>query len=325
MSCGVSTPGAVYVTSGFEDRIYVLDAGTGAVRDTVPVDPRPGEIDEPHGVATHPASGYWYATVSHGEPTLWKFDRDSDRLVGRVTLPQPGAARIEVSPDGSRGVVPDYFRAAEGRPTRITLLSLDRLEIEATATPCEAPHHGAFSPDGSSVAIACAASDELVIVDGETLDERVRTTLGSPGSRPMNVAWSPDGEGVFVTLMGESRVVRVDAADGRESLTAETGKAPAQIALAPGGRVLAVANRRDRSVSLLDPGNLAELVRAPIPGEHPHGVAFDDAGEVLFVTYEGTVDSPGGVVALDGEGRILWHTELGNFTLGVAFAPASNP
>lgn len=319
-SCGPGAGGTVYVTSGFEDRIYVLDAADGSIRDTVDIDRRLGEIDEPHGVVVAPDGEHWYATLSHGDPTLWKFELGSNRLVGRLTLPQPGASRIGVDPAGRIGLVPDYFRSGNGDPTRVSLVDLDRLEILATSTPCTAPHDAVFAPGGGRVAVTCAGSDEVVLLDATTMDVRARFPAGGTGARPMNLVWSADGRSLFVTLMGENRVVRISADSGREEGSAATGAAPAQIARTADGSILATANRGDASVSILDAERLTEVARAPMPGEHPHGVAFDGRGERLFVTYEGTTDASGGVVAMDRSGAVLWHVPLGIFTLGVAWS-----
>ncbi len=59
----------------------------------------------------------------------------------------------------------------------------------------------------------------------------------------------------------------------------------------------------------------------PTPDEHPHGIAFDGSGEAVYVTWEGTIDRPGGVAAYDRAGNPLWDTAVGIFTLGVAWAP----
>jgi hypothetical protein len=61
--------GRLLVTSGFTDQVFVLDAATGAVLDSLSLDRRPGERDEPHGVAVAPDGRLWYATLSHGEAT----------------------------------------------------------------------------------------------------------------------------------------------------------------------------------------------------------------------------------------------------------------
>ena len=74
-----------------------------------------------------------------------------------------------------------------------------------------------------------------------------------------------------------------------------------------------------RMVSVVPTGR-GGPVTVDMPGAHPHGVAFGTSPDVAYVTYEGDVNSPGGVVAVDlRSGSILWHTALGTFTLGVAF------
>ncbi|NIU77918.1 MAG: hypothetical protein GWN71_31500, partial [Gammaproteobacteria bacterium] len=83
VACGTGDQaGRVYLGSGMTDRVFVLDSRDGAVLDTLTLDPRRGETDEPHGLAVAPDGRHWYATLSHGEPTLWKFESDGDRLVG---------------------------------------------------------------------------------------------------------------------------------------------------------------------------------------------------------------------------------------------------
>ena len=51
------------VTSGFTDQIFVLDALTGRVTDSLSLDRRPGERDEPHSVAVSPDGSHFYACL----------------------------------------------------------------------------------------------------------------------------------------------------------------------------------------------------------------------------------------------------------------------
>ena len=314
----------LYVTSGFEDRVYVLDASTGAVMDTLFLDPRPGEVDEPHGVAAHSATGHWYATVSHGAPTLWKFEVGTNRLVGRLRLPLQGAARIGLSPDGALALVPDYFRASLGEPTSMVLVSLDELKVETTVQPCVAPHHGEFAPDGQTAAVACALSDEVVLF--APMDPGLaRSVRLAPGSRPMNVAWSEDGARVYATLMGAGVVVAIDPETAQVTEHVATGGAPAQIALQPGGPLLAVPHRKGGFVALIDTTDLTELRRIPVEGANPHGVVWQADGQRVFVTYEGDTGGKGGALALDLHGERIWQADLGSYMLGIAVAVTPPP
>jgi len=327
-ACGerAAPTGRLYVTSGFTDTVLVLDAADGRRLRAVPVDRRRGEVDEPHGVTAAPDGRHWYVTVSHGDPTLWKFERDGDRLVGRVSLGLPGAARIGLTADGRHAFVPDYFRSGEGRVSGLAVVSLEGLEVLARPTLCPAPHDAQVDPTGRRVAVACSLSDEIVMLDAERYHEVGRFNVdgdpsppGAPRFKPMNVAWSPGGDTLYVTLHLAS-AVRAFGWDGTTLGTARVGPGPAQLALTPDGATLVVANRMDRSVSLVDAARLEERARVEIDRAHPHGVALDSRGQWAFVTCEGEAGGPGGVVAIDvADGQARWSVAAGVYTLGIAW------
>ena len=87
------------------DEVLELDAATGSIVQRISVDRRPREIDEPHGIAVAPDGQHWYVSLAHGNPSLWKFERAGNRLVGRLTLDMPGAARIAITPDGRQNLL----------------------------------------------------------------------------------------------------------------------------------------------------------------------------------------------------------------------------
>ena len=141
-------------------------------------------MDEPHAVAISPDGRHWYVSVAHGEPTLWKFEMEADRLVGRVTLPTAGAARIGITPDGNRAFVPDYDRSQPGVPSRVAVVDLADLSVVATPVVCDGPHHAEVDPGGELVAVACSLSDEIVLLDARTLEERGRFAAGPEAGPP---------------------------------------------------------------------------------------------------------------------------------------------
>ena len=316
----------LYVTSGFTDEVLHLDPADGSIVNRIPTERRRDEVDEPHAVAISPDREHWYVTVAHGEPTLWKYEMGGDRLVGRVTLPTAGAARIGITPDGSRAFVPDYDRSQPGVPSRVSVVDLADLSVVATPVVCGGPHHAEVDPSGDVVAIACSLSDEIVLLDARTLVERGRFAAGpeagSPGQpalKPLNLDWSPDGETLWVGLH-LAGVVRAFRPDGAIVGTVAVGSRPAQVALTPDGRTLAVANRGDASLSLVDTDLLIETAKIPLGAEHPHGIALDDAGRRAFVSCEGTPQTPGRAVAVDLETEsVLWSAEAGAYTLGAAY------
>lgn len=325
---GAEDPPRLYVTSGFTDQIHVLDARDGTPLRTISLDRRRIETDEPHGVTVSADGRHWYATLAHGHPTLWKYETDGDRLVGRLQLDMAGAARVELTPDGRRAFVPDYWRGGPGDASRVAVVDVHDLTVAALPVVCPAPHHAAVDPAGTRVAVTCSLSDEIVLMDAASAATLVRVpagpdpAAGTPRHTPMNVAWSPDGARFFATMAGRGEVRAFSRAGQPEGAVA-VGRSPAQIAGSADGRVLVVANRRGGSVSVLDPATLTEVRRIELTGAaFPHGVALDPAGEVAYVTWEGEVGEPGGVAALRiGTGELLWRREVGVLTLGIAYLP----
>ncbi len=306
-----------------------LDPIGGAPVARVSLDRRPHDVDEPHGIAIAPDARHWYATVAHGEPSLWKFELADNRLVGRLGLAMPGAARIGITPDSRRAFIPDYFRGSGGKDSYVSVVELHDMRLVDRLTVCPGPHDAQVDPSGRRVAIACSLGDEVVVIDTESLAEVNRFSVdpepgsaGQPRFKPMNLTWSRDGETLFVTLhlVGQ---VRLFGIDGRRLGAVEVGAGPAQLALAPDGRTLVTANRMDGSISIVDVDRLGERQRVAVDGPHPHGVTIDPRGRTAFATYEGDVRTPGGVVAIDLEsGRLMWQTEAGAYTLGVVYANA---
>lgn len=333
--CGEPPGPRLIVTSGFTDEVVLLDPADGRITDRIAVDPRPGERDEPHGVAVAPDGRSWFVTTAHGEPALEMFETDGDRRVGRVVLGIPGAGRPGLSPDGTRAVVPDYWLGGTGRTSGAAVVRLDDLAVIERPQLCPAPHQAAFSPNGRWIAVPCPLSDELLLLDGTTLDVVHRVALGprpgvagtpDPGNpllRPMNVAWAPDSERVWVTLMRQGAVAAVDTT-GTERGRGATPRGPTQIAVTPDGRRLVVPAREDFLAVVLDAETLETVQRIVLAdGPHPHGVALSPDGSTAFVTNEGTTRSAGGVTAVRlDDGAVVWRTEVGVFTLGIAWRPA---
>jgi YVTN family beta-propeller protein len=317
----------LYVTSGFTDEVLRIDPSDGALLSRIPTERRRDEVDEPHAVAISRDGLHWYVSVAHGEPTLWKYEMAGDRLVGRVTLPTAGAARIGITPDGARAFVPDYDRSQPTVASRVAVVDLTDMSVLAAPIVCNGPHHAEVDPTGALVAVACSLSDEIVLLDAGTLEERGRFAAGpeagppgQPALKPLNVAWSADGEVIWVGLH-LAGTVRAFRPSGEIIGTVVVGNRPAQISLTPDGGTLVVANRGDASLSVVDTGLLIETARIPLAADHPHGLALDGTGQRAFVSCEGTTQTSGRAIAVDLEaGSILWSVEAGAYTLGAAYA-----
>ena len=325
---------AVWVTVAVSDHVLRLDPQTGAVLARIPLDPRPSESDEPHGVVISPSGEHWYATLAHGEPTLSKFEREGDRQVGRVPLDAAGAARVELDRSGETAFVADYDRSRPGEYGEVLAVRTRDLRVSARNRVCPAPHHALPDPATGRVAVACSLGDEIVILSAGELDEVARFSVdpspgeaGAPRFKPLNLAWSPDGRRLYVALHLADRV-RVFDPSGAVIGDVTTGRRPAQLAASPDGSTLVVANRADGTLSVIDTRGLVERARVDLGAEHPHGVALDGDGATAFVTCEGSTSRPGRTVAVrlgPDQPEIAWSTETGPVPLGVAWAPAVVP
>jgi DNA-binding beta-propeller fold protein YncE len=329
-----STDASVLVTVAVSDEVLRLDPETGAILARIRLDPRPSESDEPHGVVISPDGHHWYATLAHGEPTLSKFERSGDRLVGRGQLGSAGAARVELDRQGQIAYVADYDRSSPGANGEVLAVRTRDLEVVARNRVCAGPHHALPDPATGRVAVACSLGDEVVILGGSGLEEVRRFPVdpspgepGAPRFKPLNLAWSPDGRRLYVALHLADQV-RVFEPDGSLIGEIDTGRRPAQLALSADGSVLVSANRGDGTVSVIDTDTLREDYRPDVGAAHPHGIALDGAAATAFVTCEGTTSGQGRTVALrlsPGEPGIAWSMETGPFPLGVAWAPPRTP
>jgi DNA-binding beta-propeller fold protein YncE len=334
-ACSDTSSDRLLVTSGFTDQIFVLDTESGRVLDSLSLDRRPGERDEPHGIAVSSDGRYFYATLAHGEPSLWKYEVEGLRLVGRVTLPTYGASRVRLSPDGSIAAIPDYWLSGGGDVSRVAFVRTHDLAILVTPEVCAAPHDAAFSEDGRWIAVPCTLGDEVVLLDGSDFSERARFSVGDPGdrgaspaagaadlgrmsARPLNAAWTTPSEFV-VTLQGTGGLSTLDTTRGVIGFGFAADR-PAQVTVSQTTGALAIANRGEGTVTLSLDGSSVKKVS--IEGAHPHGVAFGEHANVVYVTFEGDTRTRGGVVAIDvATAAVLWRTEVGVFTLGVAYLP----
>ena len=358
---GSTDEARILVASGFTDQVFVLDPGSGAVLDSLAVGRRPYARSEPHAMAVAPSGDRWYLTLAHGEPQLQVYERPGHRMIGALTLPMGGAARVGLTPDGAVAFVPDYGRSAGEEPGEVARIRTRTLVITHRTPICPAPHDARVDPSGELVLVTCAFGFEVVLLSASDLSERARIvvaeeprggmegreaprhagpsehpgasmhgadSVGPAGSRgampmPMNAAWSPDGSRAWVTLMGGDRIVEVGR-EGDVRRTVEAGPQPTSLLVTPDGRRLLVTNRQGPSLSIFSLPEL-ELEREIDLGDapHPQGITMGSEGGTAWVSYEGEVGSQGGVIALDlDSGQLRWQTVVGAYVLGIAWLPS---
>lgn len=322
------------LTSTWTDEVIALDPADGRILERIAVDPHPGVEDLPSGTAVTADGDRWVAVTGGDAPELRLFRRGSRRPRATIPLGLRAAGRPGIDPAGERVVVPEYWL---GDPALGGGAVVDLVDGALTPLPplCAAPHQAAFSPDGRWLAVPCALDDQLLLLDGRTLELRHRVTLaapaeaesaGAPHAQPMNVAWAPDSGRVWATLFREGAVAAVDTTGAVVART-PLPPGPADIAPTPDGRRLLISIRDDFLVVVLDAATLertGQLVVAEAP--NPHGVVVSPDGATAYITHEGTARSSGGVTAVRiADGATLWQTAAGAFTLDLRWQPGPRP
>jgi len=98
-----------------------------------------------------------------------------------------------------------------------------------------------------------------------------------------------DGERLraYVAVSGEDAVAVLDLLEGRvrEQVPLRAGDSPRDVALAPDGRTLVVANAGSDTVSFVDPLSAIEIERVPVAGR-PASLLMDRDGRRVFVLAE---------------------------------------
>ncbi len=285
-SLALAPTGELWVACRDDDRVVVLDAGSGAVRDTLEL----GYGSAPAGVAVDPAGARVFVTLE-GRGELRRFDAATRQETGSVALGERPRA-LAVSADGCCLLVTRFLSPADWgeiwevdsqslavlRTMRLAKLGGD-LNRDSTAGGRGTPNHLAgitASRDGTRAWVtATKPNAERGTLFGPDLDSDnpVRSVLleidlGSGAvaraidldnsDSPSAVALSPLGDYLLVTLQGNDQVIVLDALSAGQSAglgdlvgRLGTGAAPQGLCVdAESGRTL-VHNLMGRSVTVL--------------------------------------------------------------------------
>ncbi len=340
----------VLVASEATDQVAVVRFGArlgpggtplARVEASRPVGLNPMDPDGPHGLAFAPDGRSYFVSTAHGTPfgSLWRFDAESGRTLGRVEL-GPFPATLQVSPDGATAYVVNFNLHGEMVPSSVSVVGLagtaaggeELVEIARVRT-CAMPHGSRLSPDGARHYSACMMDDLLVEIDTRSLavsrhflltKGKERGMAGAPdvrrgghahhdagghgmdapkaGETVCSPTWaqpSADGRSVFVACNKTSEIVEVDAATWAMKRRLPAGDGVYNLAVTRDGRLLVATNKRGRSVSLFDVASGKELARVPTQRRVVHGVAISADDRYAFVSVEGVGSEPGTLEVID--------------------------
>jgi DNA-binding beta-propeller fold protein YncE len=113
------------------------------------------------------------------------------------------------------------------------------------------------------------------------------------------VAVSSDDARLYVACNDGNQLQVYDAASLRLLGVVATGAGAYNVEPAPDGSVVIVTNKKDRSVSLIDPVALREVARLPTTKPIVHGVAYSPDGRYAYISQESIGSDPGAIDVID--------------------------
>lgn len=200
--------------------------------------------------------------------------------------PPPPASTVRPALDGNRAPFEVAF-TRDGAKAVVTEFDEGALAVIDVAsgkvlhhipTGGEQPTGVAVTPDGSQALVTNSWSGSLAFVDLKTLKA---TTVPLPGM-PYDVVLSPDGATAFVSVSQLDHVAIVSVAERKVVGQVETGRRPRSLALTPDGRVLAVGNLTQGSVSFIDAVDRRLIGDGPTPAVNLRGVAIYPEGRLAY-------------------------------------------
>lgn len=331
----------VYVAAESEDEVALLryDAGGDlVVEKTITTGWLAAEIEAPHGLAVDPAGDYWYLTLGHGFPNgrLVKYATGADTVAGVADLGL-FPATIGVPPHGTLALAVNANFHGDHVPSTVTIVDLETMFPIADVVTCTMPHGSRFNADGSKHYSACMMDNQLVEIDGATLDVTRRLDLvaneparaPTPGQMSMappaahcSPTWTtphPDGQRVYVPCNRGDAILEIDLEQWRVIRRIDAPGAPYNLDLTPDGSTLLATLKGSAKLGIwdLETGNLLHLVDSLM--RVTHGVVVTPDGRYAIVTVEGIGGDPGTVEVIDlGSGTRVASAQVGKQAGGIA-------
>ena len=258
----------------FSDNVSIVDPSTLQTTAILAVGNRPAEVEiTPDGTQ---------AVVAN---------LDSD-FVSVIHLASHAVTNIPISTRGSEVEIPDgqYAYVAvvvNDGVWRINLASLTVAGPELLTGNMGSINYPYFqssgmtlSHDGTTLVTCNSFSNSISIINTATWTVVITLPVGT---FPVRAAFSADDAHIYVTSRDDDRITEVLNAGGSSIVlrTIAVGDWPYEMALAPGGATLYVANFQSENVGVVNlvTGIMASTIALPDP---PAGIAIDPDGAFLY-------------------------------------------
>ena len=259
----LSGAGLAYVSNSASHSVSVIDVGTNAVVNSIPV----GTV--PFGVAVDPAAMRAYVT-NFFDRTLSIINTASNQVINTLsvgTLPRG----VAVNSSGKRVYVANELSG--------TLSVIDTLTDDVTSIALGGRPYG--------VDVNPVAEEQVFVTDASAgILNVLNTAQGdittvSVGAAPFGVAVHPTGSFAYVANSG-SDSVSIVASDTFEVSSVDVGDQPVALAVDPAGTRVYVSNFLDNSVSVIDTTNNQVMATIGV-ANGPLGISVNAEGTSVYV------------------------------------------
>ncbi|MFN7696764.1 MAG: bifunctional YncE family protein/alkaline phosphatase family protein [Deltaproteobacteria bacterium] len=203
----------VWASGGGANEIlaYDLDVETGALREVADDDIALTGVDAGYVAGLALTGTTLVAAVLREQAVAW-FDTRTGIELRRVSVERSDFPYdVVLSPDGARAYVSLWGGSA------VAFIDLASGAIEARVSVGKNPEGLALSADGRRLAVACADSDSIVLIDTTTRTvlgtHRITAEDGDRGASPASLRFSPDGRQLLVATALDNAIDVLDATD----------------------------------------------------------------------------------------------------------------
>lgn len=311
-----------YVTNQGCDVVTVFDQETLLPMRYIDVG-NSGGIESPHMLKVAPDGQYWYVISLSGN-SLQKFRTSDDSFVGEATLGVKNWNTLTISHDGQKAYVVDWSASGD-----IAVVDLNALTVEHNVG-FNFPHGSCLNSEGDTLYItqqtASSKLYKMPVDDFSAFTEvNLFTTPPATNLDPHEVLFSPDGTKYFITCQGTSEVRIFQQGTDQLLGVIPVGAMPSEMAISEANDYLFVTCMDDitsfpgkrGSVWVINMSTNA-LVKTIYTGHQPHGLAVDDAKNMVYVanrnnTQDGPAPHHSGVCS--GRNGYMSFIEMTSLTL----------
>ena len=350
----------IYVTAESEDEVTLVrfDGKSAVIEKTIQVGFKPSEIEGPHGITVAPDGKHWFLSMAHGSPYgyLYKFETDSDELVGQTTLGLFPAS-MQISTLTGLLYCVNFNLHGDMVPSTVSVVDPVSMTEITQVTVGTMPHGSRITPDGKSQYSVGMMSGEVFEIN--TISQKVSRVLAldetddsemdhskmdhsnhegmdhsahkdmdhgkehkmhHSATKPTWVTPHPTNNKVYIAGNGSNEIIEVDLDEWKVTDRIPCGKGPYNIDITPDGKKLIVSYKTEAATGIWDLKKRKEVARIPNSRKITHGVAVSTDSRYAFISVEGIGGEPGSMDVIDlKSNKKVASVDMGKQAGGIAF------